>query len=144
MGSFKIVKGDLFTTTDNCIAHGCNNQGVMGAGVALEIKRRYPWAYKKYKEFGPVIPGTVISANQDGLTIFNMITQSDYGYGAKLVLYDAVDEAALKVDRILRGSFLPNISIPKIGAGLGGGHWPVIEEILKYRWYSWNVTVYEL
>ena len=31
-------KGDLLSVTKGIIAHGCNAQGVMGSGVALQIK----------------------------------------------------------------------------------------------------------
>ena len=37
-------KGDVLTTNDDIIIHGCNSAGVMGAGVALAIKRKYPKA----------------------------------------------------------------------------------------------------
>ena len=38
----KIIEGNLFDTKANIICHQCNCQGVMGSGVAAEVKRRYP------------------------------------------------------------------------------------------------------
>jgi len=51
----KTIKGDVFANLDperdTVIAHGCNTEGVMGAGIALYIyiKTKYPKAYEDYK-----------------------------------------------------------------------------------------------
>jgi O-acetyl-ADP-ribose deacetylase (regulator of RNase III) len=42
------VPGDLLNG-ETMIVHGCNAQGVMGRGVAKEIKERMPWAYEAYR-----------------------------------------------------------------------------------------------
>jgi O-acetyl-ADP-ribose deacetylase (regulator of RNase III) len=42
------VKGDLIQGKQAMIVHGCNAQGVMGAGVALAIKQRLPFAFEAY------------------------------------------------------------------------------------------------
>ena len=44
----KIVDGDLFNTECQVIAHQVNCIGVMGSGVAKEVKRLYPNAFKEY------------------------------------------------------------------------------------------------
>ena len=43
------ITGDLFDTKANVILHQVNCQGVMGSGIAAEIKRRFPQAYEDYK-----------------------------------------------------------------------------------------------
>ena len=50
--------GDLLNVTEGIILHGCNGQGVMGAGVAKAIKMKYPEAFTAYKE-GSMHTGTV-------------------------------------------------------------------------------------
>jgi len=47
----KIVKGDLLTTKTNLICHQVNPYGIMGAGVALQIKERFPKVYQEYKRY---------------------------------------------------------------------------------------------
>ena len=37
----KIVVSDLLDIEQGMIVHGCNAQGVMGAGVADQIRRKY-------------------------------------------------------------------------------------------------------
>lgn len=43
-----VKQGDLLAVNTGCIIHGCNAQGVMGAGVALAFKNKYPAAYTRY------------------------------------------------------------------------------------------------
>lgn len=158
------VKGDLLTTPDRIIVHGCNAQGVMGSGVAKAIRAKYPKAFDDYSAkcvnhrhyeypieqlMGVLIP----SVQPDGKIILNAITQERYGKdGQKYVSYDAVDEVMYKIEHGLmfkditgvRRIKSTNISMPKIGAGLGGGDWGVIESIIKHRLKDHNVTVWEL
>jgi hypothetical protein len=57
------VSGDLFADPSlDGLAHGCNCVGAMGAGIAMEFRRRYPEMYLQYKKHcdsGDFVPGTV-------------------------------------------------------------------------------------
>ncbi|WP_411668007.1 hypothetical protein [Bacillus subtilis] len=37
----KIIQGDLLEAKENIIAHQVNCKGVMGSGIALQIKKKY-------------------------------------------------------------------------------------------------------
>jgi O-acetyl-ADP-ribose deacetylase (regulator of RNase III) len=45
------VKGDLFANRfkAQALAHGCNCQGSMGAGIATGFRDRYPEMYAEYR-----------------------------------------------------------------------------------------------
>ncbi len=43
-------KGTVFNTPAKTIVNTVNTVGVMGAGLALEFKLRYPEMYKDYKK----------------------------------------------------------------------------------------------
>jgi O-acetyl-ADP-ribose deacetylase (regulator of RNase III) len=49
--AIRLVSGDLFDTEYDAqaIAHGCNCQGSMGAGVAKTIRARYPEMDAEYR-----------------------------------------------------------------------------------------------
>lgn len=138
-------RGNLLDTPDRVIVHGCNAHGVMGAGVALAIKHRWPTAFnvyaKMHHETGELKLGTLIRVDCVDKEIINCITQHNYGRGAKLVSYDAVDACMVEICSKIENA---DISMPKIGAGLGGGHWPVIAEIINFRLSQKNVTVWHL
>lgn len=145
-------QGNLLAVDRGIIVHGCNAQGVMGSGVALAVKNKYPQAFAAYKEQLAEASGDTLGSifwacifhntDYDRLFIANAITQNLYGKtGDKFVSYDAVDKCMLSLN--MQNAGLP-IHMPKIGAGLGGGKWEVIEEIIKHRITSVPVTVWVL
>jgi O-acetyl-ADP-ribose deacetylase (regulator of RNase III) len=48
--TIKYVTGDLFVNRHQAeaLAHGCNCQGAMGAGIAVGFRERYPRMYEEY------------------------------------------------------------------------------------------------
>jgi O-acetyl-ADP-ribose deacetylase (regulator of RNase III) len=42
--------GNLLDAQTDVIAHQVNCQGVMGSGVAAEVKKRYPEAFNSYRK----------------------------------------------------------------------------------------------
>lgn len=147
MPNINYQSGNLLDVTSGLIVHGCNAQGVMGSGIALQLKQRYPGMFSQYVEDvnrwshqgtqRHLCMGKVSWYFHDDLVIASCITQKFYGKdGAKYVSYDAIDECASEIDDITSIGGLANVDhihLPKIGAGLGGGSWDVIAEILKHR-----------
>ena len=46
-----VINGDLLSSQEDYICHQVNCMGVMGAGVALQIKKVYPDVYNQYQEY---------------------------------------------------------------------------------------------
>jgi O-acetyl-ADP-ribose deacetylase (regulator of RNase III) len=144
----EIRHGNVLDVPTGIIVHGCNNVGVMGAGIAAEIKRRFPEAYNVYKEQHESMIRYPGSKEYTGLVrgeityvevapskfIVNAVTQ---GLGSKLrqVKYDAIVECFERVELLAKtietshGEKL-DIVFPMIGAGLGGGNWNIISTII--------------
>lgn len=146
-------KGNLLDVKEGIIVHGCNAQGVMGSGVAKEVKEKYPGAYEQY--YNDILNWRnrrltylgMISCYHvnDKLRIANAITQLNYGRNTavRYVSYDAIDDAFKAIGRFsLEGGW--DIHIPKIGAGLGNGDWYVIRDIIESRTEGVCVTCWEL
>ena len=47
----KKIKGNIFNTSCQVLVNTVNWVGVMGKGIALECKLRFPDMFEKYKEF---------------------------------------------------------------------------------------------
>lgn len=147
----KYKKGNLLDVTGEVIIHGCNSEGVMGSGVALAVKQKYPEAFEEYRKYceafsDQYLPGDTVSYLHEptNTKILNAITQDSYGRsGVRYVSYDAVDSVFSEVSRLYERD--TPINFPKIGAGLGGGEWSVISAIIKHHLKDFtNVTCWEL
>lgn len=139
-------QGDLLAAPEIILLHGCNAQGVMGAGVAKSIRNRYPEAYKTYLK-GSMELGTItITHEADHKVILNAITQEYYGrtIGRVYVSYDAIDVVFRLINKVCLICTNMVIAMPKIGAGYGGGDWNIISEIIERNSTNFQPVVYEL
>lgn len=140
-------------------AHGCNAQGVMGSGVAAQVKRLFPLAYNKYKlecSLGNVQAGGVIYAEVDNkymgqVVILNLITQDFWGRDKNTVYvdYNAVKKCLKEVDEECSiakeyDSSQIEVVMPKIGTGLANGDWSIIEKIIEENSNNFQPVVYVL
>ena len=124
-----IVQGDLLETKHAYIAHGCNCSGAFGAGVAKQIAQRWPKAKFLYLRSVPKLGQVQAVRVSDDLMIFNCGTQQGYGAkGRQYVSYDAIRECMRAIKQMVPEK--EKVAMPKIGAGLGGGEWGVIEKII--------------
>lgn len=153
----KYVEGSLIDASEKYILHGCNAQGVMGAGVAKLIRAKWPSAYLAYKaskQHNGMRLGVITFAScSDGTVVFNGITQESYGWDSAVqyVDYWAVREVmqgmnflAQSLDDYVDRVGVPSIAMPMIGAGLGGGDWDVISAIVEEEATNFQPVVYFL
>lgn len=136
---FKVVTGNLLNETRGILVHGVNCQGAMGAGIALEVKKRYPKAYESYIAFGErngwhpnLLLGQVDFVQiSDELFIANAFIQASYGRSDfRYVSYDAVDECFSRIKQYAIYRELP-VKYPRIGAGLANGNWDIVSAIIQ-------------
>lgn len=136
-------KGDLLTAK-GIILHGVNCQGVMGSGVALAIKEKWPEVFRVYKqfvttnnEFSPrstLLGGAQSVETSDGVVVWNLFTQLGYGpKGKQYASYDAIDTAMARVASLHDMNWSNDINFPLIGCDRGGLHWPIVREIIDHR-----------
>lgn len=110
------------------IMHQCNCQGVMGSGLAKQIKTRMPEAYTAYMLGGHRI-GEYSNALSAGCMVFNLYGQDRYGLDKRHTNYAAL---FLSIARVLHKFDYTKYGIPnQIGCGLGGGNWLYVQETLQ-------------
>lgn len=107
----------------------------MGAGIAKQIKQRYPEAYEADQNFPIPIGsrkrlGRFSKAQVGNRLIYNLYGQYDYGRGKHTEL-DMLEKAVRSMLEDLR-HHEGKIGFPYgMGAGLGGGDWNEIESMLQ-------------
>jgi O-acetyl-ADP-ribose deacetylase (regulator of RNase III) len=134
-----IAFGDILNVESGTIVHGCNTEGVMGAGIAKQIKEKYPEAFEIYVDHLAQFKnkndalGTICTYEVNKhLIIVNAITQLRYGRtNIRYVNYCAVQACFEQVCVISKDKKHNRINYPQIGAGLGGGDWSILSDIIS-------------
>jgi O-acetyl-ADP-ribose deacetylase (regulator of RNase III) len=134
----KRIKGDLIHLAKegqfDLIVHGCNCFCTMGAGIAKQIRTRFPQAWEAdlatvsgdESKLGSYSKAC-INTPSGQLHVINAYTQYHYSGDGLLVDYDAVEKVFTALKKQFSGK---RIGYPKIGAGLAGGDWKIISEII--------------
>lgn len=151
------VKGDATKPQGDgvkIIAHVCNDKGGWGAGFVLALnkisskpERLYRnWYKNKRDNFLPLGHAQTVYIADD-LYVMNMIAQ--HGTVSKLnpqpLSYEAL-EMALEVVAMVAIQTGGSVHMPRIGCGLAGGKWDVVESIINrtLTLKDIDVTVYDL
>ena len=140
-------KGNLFNYKGN-LAHGTNMQGVMGKGIAVEFKRRFPQMFSAYKqtcEAGKHLPGTIFAFKETlvgDFWIYNLCVKGHWRLKSEShVVWTSIKTMV----EHLENNDQTEVAMPTIGCGLGGLSWekqvkPFIEEIGSTT--SCNLIIY--
>ena len=134
------IKGDILKVSSDVIVQQVNCQGVMGSGLAKQIRDKYPIVYEKYKEYcRNVKPEELLGFHQvvkieEGKFVVNIFGQLNYGRDGNIVYtdYKALEGAISTVIRKLDMSSAKSIAFPKnIGCGLANGDWSKVYQMIK-------------
>lgn len=155
MKNIEYKKGDATNPSDHgnkIIVHICNNIGGWGKGFVLAISKRWKAPENSYRTWyqskdnfnlGEV---QFVQVEQD-LWIANLIGQHKINKdenGNAPIRYDAVEEGLRKVADFA-SDINASVHMPRIGCGLAGGEWGIIEPIIKETLSKKdiNTTVYD-
>lgn len=134
----ELTKGNLLDAQTDALVNTVNTEGVMGKGIALQFKKKFPEMYEAYRaacEAGEVQPGRMhVFERSDMLRprfIINFPTKRHWRSPARLVDIEA-GLAALVAEIRERG--IESVAVPPLGCGNGGLDWtevrPRIEQAL--------------
>lgn len=152
MSQLKYVTGDATEPKgkgNKLIIHVCNNEWKWGAGFVLALSKRWKSPELLYRRMEKLELGDIsVQPVENGLCVVNMIAQDGVCTGNVSGIplkYRALSCCLIKVFSLAK---IMNASIhaPRIGSGLAGGDWNIIEEQLKCKFVDngVNVTIYDL
>ena len=134
----KHIKCDIFKSGADIICHQVNCQGVMGSGIAKQVRERYPWVYAHYKQLcknfrnrKEDLLGMVQGVYIDEETkILNLYAQLNYGYDGKCYTnYDALKKTLMYISSRYPRNI---IAIPYLmGCHRGGGDWNIVYKMIE-------------
>ena len=146
-----IIREDEYSV----IVHCCNTLGVWGASFVIPLAKHYPNARSSYFNYihkGNIKLGDVDEVKvTDNIYVENLMGQKFIGKGTNGEIpcdYNAIEKGFLNIIATWynRNEYY-SIHMPRIGCGLAGGDWKVIEDIIKRTFIDManvDVFVYDL
>lgn len=134
------------------LVHVCNDVGAWGKGFVLALSKRFREPEREFKRWAanetgqPYQLGEVqyVQVRPD-LTVANLVGQHGIrrSRGTPPVRYEAIRQGLARVRQQAEAQGA-SIHMPRIGAGLAGGDWAVIEQLILEELKDLSVTVYDL
>lgn len=128
--AIEIAKGDLLEQRVDAIVNTVNTVGVMGKGIALQFKRKWPGNTKAYEaacKRGEVVPGKMFVFDNGGLVepkfIINFPTKRHWRQPSRL---SDIDAGLVDLIEQVKRLNIKSIAIPPLGCGNGGLDWSVV------------------
>lgn len=143
--SIKHIEGDILTepTRDKItlICHQVNCRGVMGAGLAKQIRNKWPVVFDEYVKV--CFPGRLGDFQSvkvaSRLYVVNLFGQLNYGRDKRQTNYAALGSALFRAMQCCpNGTF----RIPYgLGCGLAGGNWVTVLSLIEEAAAACDVNV---
>jgi O-acetyl-ADP-ribose deacetylase (regulator of RNase III) len=123
-------QGDLLAADVDALVNAVNTVGVMGKGIALAFKNRFPTNFQAYAaacQRGEVVTGRMFVTETQALLgprwIVNFPTKQHWRDPSRL---EWVRSGLQDLRRFLLTESVPSVALPALGAGLGGLNWPAV------------------
>jgi O-acetyl-ADP-ribose deacetylase (regulator of RNase III) len=152
-------RGNLLDSNCDIIVHQVNCQGVMGSGIAKQIRDKWPEVFTRYQEYMNYFWNMGIATSsehylgqmqlikvEDGKWVANFFSQDKYlPRGICHTDYEAFRICCKKLkSNIDDYAILKKVTIGfpyKIGCGLAGGDWSIISKIIEEELSEYNVEI---
>lgn len=127
--------GDILAEDVEALVNTVNCVGVMGRGVALQFKKRFPDNFRAYSMAcgrGEVQPGRMFVFETRRLTnpryIINFPTKRHWRGNSRL---EDIEAGLRDLTRRIRDRGIRSIALPPLGSGLGGLDWSAVRRHIE-------------
>ncbi len=130
----EFTKGDMFDAQVDARVNTVNCVGVMGTGVALAFKNRYPDMFREYQSAcrnGRVRPGALhVWKSLMGEWVINFPTKRDWRDPSR---YEDILSGLDALRTYLREQGQISIALPALGCGHGGLDWDKVAPVIREK-----------
>ena len=141
------LKGDLFAHLSDykdkiLIPHVVNDAYIFGGGFTAPLGKIWPIVKKQYFEKKELILGeTQFISVEPRICVANMVAQVKPYTVSRPLVYGSL-YSCMKSVGAHAYTYKETIVAPKFGAGLAGGDWDIIEELINEAWIKQGRQVY--
>lgn len=137
----KFVKGNIFDSDAEALVNAVNTVGVMGGGIALEFKKRFPLNFRIYKEAcdkNVFLIGDILAVKEDK-TIINFPTKAHWRDSSQ---YSYIQSGLKTLKTKLAELGIGSVAIPALGCGLGGLDWAIVKKMIVDELNDCDICIY--
>ena len=138
-------QGNLLDADVDALVNAVNTAGVMGKGIALAFKQRFPANYQAYAaacQRGEVQTGRMFITDTQALLgprwIVNFPTKQHWRDPSRL---EWVRSGLQDLRRFLLDAHVASVALPALGAGLGGLSWQAVRAEIDLALGDLNMAV---
>lgn len=132
----RITQGDLLKQDVDAIINTVNCVGVMGKGIALQFKQKWPENYKAYVKackLGQVRPGEMFVHHLGKFAgkphfIINFPTKDHWRSKSEISF---IEEGLKDLIRVIHENNIKSIAMPPLGCGNGGLNWHIVKPLIE-------------
>lgn len=134
MSNVTVRSGDLFQSEAQTLTNAVNTVGVMGKGIALGFKKRFPKMYEDYSrrcERDEVALGKpyLFKETMSEKWILNFPTKENWRNRSSL---SSIQDGLAYLREHIHEWGITSLAVPSLGCGLGGLEWTVVGPVI-YR-----------
>ena len=138
----KYVEGDLFSSPAQVLVNTVNTVGVMGKGIALEFKKRYPEMFLKYKDQcdkHKLVVGKLMLWYEPDHWLLQFPTKEHWRNPSKL---EYIEKGLMAFVRKYADYNISSIAFPKLGCGNGELDWNEVKTLMEKYLKNLPIDVY--
>lgn len=127
--------GDIFKEEAQAIVNTVNCVGVMGRGIALQFKKRFPENFKEYEtacKHKEVMPGKMFVFKTGKFIgpeyIINFPTKRHWRGKSRM---EDINSGLVDLVQIIKDKNIQSIALPPLGCGLGGLEWTEVKSHIE-------------
>ncbi len=132
--------GDLLNEQTDAIVNTVNCVGIMGKGIALQFKKRWPENFSLYElacKRNEVVPGKMFIFTTGTFSnpkfIINFPTKRHWKGKSRI---EDIKSGLVDLVQIIKKLEIKSISLPPLGCGLGGLEWDEVKPIIENAFSS--------
>lgn len=136
------IEGDIFESPAQVIVNTVNTVGVMGKGLALSFKQRYPAMFEKYKdacEKHLLTIGKLMLFYEADHWLLMFPTKKDWRNPSKL---EYIEKGLMKFVSTYDDENITSVAFPRLGCGNGDLNWNDVKPIMERYLNNLPIDVY--
>lgn len=131
MAEIKEKEGFIFNSACQTLVNTVNCDGVMGKGIALEFKLRFPEEmfnqYSFFCEQKQMAPGKLLLYKKSKPWVLNLPTKFHWSKPSKI---EYIEKGLEKFATTYKEKGINSIAFPKLGTASGGLDWDIVKQIM--------------